>query len=148
MEAVGVAANLIAVITLALQATKIAYTTVSSIRNAPNNIQRVSEKIVHIQEILEILRSQANALKSQGNIPNSSLALYTDLSDSVQQCGKDMSEISDSLKPFVYDQHENVTKRLIKRLKTSIKEARIEEIVNRIDTCLALLQTRINISDR
>ena len=95
MDIVSVAASITAVITIAIQSTKVIYQTVQQIRDGPVHVQRLVTKAEVLQQTLQQLKTLVNEADL---IRGSHLVdLFASLGSLVRACAEDLKKVINKL---------------------------------------------------
>ena len=137
MEALGGVASVIAVITLALQSTKVIYEFTSSISHGSDDINRLATATGNLQNLLEdtkLLTEHANRTNSvaDGN-------LLEKIKPLVDRCANDLGEISGKLSHLQKDSKDGRWKKAKKHAKVYLDTKRVTEIWNTVNHYVELL---------
>ncbi|KAK4936068.1 hypothetical protein LTR10_022970 [Elasticomyces elasticus] len=98
MEAVGSASSLLAVITAAIQSTKIVYDAVSAVRNGPAAAQRLAKTINDLLQLLSLFERFGPRLEAISEQNGRDTAEY--LRKKLLECERRMNEIQVMLVTF------------------------------------------------
>ncbi|KAI0455707.1 ankyrin repeat-containing domain protein [Xylaria acuta] len=133
MEAIGLGANVVAFIVIASQLSKKLYTTFSSIKDGPSNVQRVSSHLLQLHGILEQLR-------------HSPLACHdAELTRHVKLCVSDLESLFNSVHELQPNKGDKKTDRMWKRFKSFLDESKLDCIREQIVAHISTLNFRLSI---
>ncbi|TRX90016.1 hypothetical protein FHL15_009117 [Xylaria flabelliformis] len=133
MEAIGLGANVVAFVVLASQLSKKLYITLSSIKDGPNNVRRVSNHLLQLHDVLEQIR-------------HSPLACHdTELTRHVELCVSDLESLFSSVQRLQSTKGESKTDRMWKRFKSFLDESKLDSIREQIVTHVSTLNFRLSI---
>ena len=137
MDAVGGVASVIAVITFALQSTKVIYKFTSSISHGSDDINRLATATSNLQKLLEdtkLLAEHANRTNSvaDGN-------LLEKVKPLVDRCANDLGEISGKLSHLQKDSKDGRCKKAKKHAKVWLDTKGVTEIWNTVNHYVELL---------
>ncbi|KAI0552308.1 ankyrin repeat-containing domain protein [Xylaria curta] len=133
MEAIGLGANVVAFVVLASQLSKKLYVTLSSIKDGPNNVRRVSNHLLQLHAVLEQIR-------------HSPLAFHdTELTRHVESCVSDLESLFSSVQRLQFTKDESKPDRMWKRFKSFLNEDKLDCIREQIVTHVSTLNFRLSI---
>ncbi|KAI1738138.1 ankyrin [Xylaria scruposa] len=133
MEAIGLGANVVAFVVLASQLSKKLYIILSSIKDGPNNVRRVSNHLLQLHAVLEQIR-------------HSPLACHdTELTGHVELCVSDLEPLFSSVQRLQFIKDESKPDRMWKRFKSFLNESKLDCIREQIITHVSTLNFRLSI---
>ena len=137
MEAVGGAASVITVVTLALQSTKIIYEVVSSIKHGSDDINRLARATSNLEKLLTITQRLAEHAKGTNNVGEGKL--LEELTPLVDQCADALREIPPKLARLQKDSRDRRLQKAGKYAKVYLDTKGVNAIWNTVNHYVELL---------
>ncbi|KAI8626900.1 ankyrin [Xylariaceae sp. FL1651] len=133
MEAIGLGANVVAFIVIASQLSRALYTTLSSIKDGPKNVQGISNHLLQLHGVLEQLR-------------HSPFVRYdTALAGHVELCVSDLESLAESVQKLQFTPGERKRGKIWKRFRSFFDERKLDCIRKQIVTHTSTLNFRLGI---
>ena len=137
MEAVGSVASIIAVLTLALQSTKVIYEFTSSISHGSDDIARLTAATGNLQKLLEYTKLLAEHAERTNSVANGNL--LDKVKPLVDRCATNLRETSRKLDHLQKDPKDGRWKKAKKHVKVYLDTKRVTEIWNTVNHYVELL---------
>lgn len=137
MEALGGVASVIAVVTLALQSTKVIYEFTSSISHGSHDITRVAVATSNLQRLLQDTKLLAEHAKRTDNVANGNL--LEKIEPLVDQCASDLGQISEKLSHLQNDSKDGSWRKAKIRARIYLDTKSVTEIWNTVNHHVQLL---------
>ena len=137
MEAVGSVASIIAVLTLALQSTKVIYEFTSSISHASDDIARLTAATGNLQKLLGATKLLAEHAKRTHSVAGGTL--LEKAQPLVDQCANDLGKISGKLSHLQKDSKDGRWKKAQKHAKIYLDTRGVTEIWSTVNHYVELL---------
>ena len=137
MEAVGGVASVIAVVTFALQSTKVIYEFTSSISHGSDDIDRLAIATSNLQKLLGHTKLVAEYAKRTNSVADGNL--LKKVKPLVDQCANDLGKISAKLSHLQKDPKDGRWKKTKKRAKVCLDTKGVAEIWNTVNHYVELL---------
>ncbi|KAK6539344.1 hypothetical protein TWF694_009575 [Orbilia ellipsospora] len=122
MEAVGAAASVVQIVTVAIQTSKLAYETISSLVNAPESVSSLQNQLKGLLQTLNGISELA--LQCQDLYPRSGQVetALARLKTQVKVCVEDLEIIQYQLNKLVEKITDGRTRKIVKRFKVVLRE--------------------------
>ena len=141
MEAIGGVASIIAVVTLALQSTKVIYEAASSVNHGSDDIDRLAKATSNLEELLEVIKRLAEHAENTKSVADGKL--LEELTPLIDQCANALSNIAPKLDQMKIDDKDRPWKKVKKHAKVYLDTKRIAEIWNVVNHYVQLLGSRL-----
>ena len=145
MEVVGVAASFIAVVTIALQSTKIIYETVAAIKDGPAAVQRLTaatEKLQHLLRQLDRLGTHAEDILGQVDCE-----FLDGLQALVIECASELDGIRTNLKKFCKAPSEDLMDKTKRVARVIFPEKDFDKMRDTINFYIVLFGAHLNCAE-
>ena len=137
MDAVGGVASVIAVVTFALQSTKVIYEFTSSLSHGSDHIDTLAIATSNLQKLLEVTKLLAEHAKRTNSVADGSL--LENIKPLVDQCANDLGKISGKLSHLQKDSKDGRWKKATKGVKVYLDTKGVIEIWNTVNHYVELL---------
>jgi hypothetical protein len=140
MEALGIAANVIAVVDLAAKAGGAVYKYAKSAKDCPKTVEQLKRQLSAISEALEGLKRVADRLDAASQAAGGPSPSISKLPTALKECQSTLSTI---IKELEGSFRNTIWTKLGWRLRWPIKEPRIKEFIALLDSYQLAFQTAL-----
>lgn len=137
MEVLSGVASVIAVVTLALQSTKVIYEIASSIGHGSNDIDRLARATSNLERLLKIIKHLAEHAESTNSVAEGKL--LEELAPLIDQCASALREFPPKLLQLQKDSKDQRWKKVKKYAKVYLDTKGVTEIWNTVNHYVGLL---------
>ena len=137
MEVVGGVASVIAVVTLALQSTKVIYEAVSSINHGSSGIDRLVKATSNLEKVLEFIHRLASHAEGTSNVAEGKL--LEELAPLIDQCAQTLREILPKLGQLQKNSNDQRWQKARKIAKIYLDTNSVADIWNTVNHYVNLL---------
>ena len=137
MEVLGGVASVIAVVTLALQSTKVIYEVTSSINHGSDDIYRLAKAISNLEKLLEAIKRLAEHAENTHSIAEGKL--LEELTPLVDECANALREVYPKIMQLQNDSNDRGWKKAKKYARVYLDTKGVAEIWNTVNHYVELL---------
>ena len=137
MDVLGGVASAIAVVTLALQSTKVIYEVASSIGNGSDGIDRLAKATSNLEKLLEFIKRLAERAKNTDSVADGKL--LEELTPLVDECANALREVTPKIIQLQKDSKDRRWKKVKKHARVYLDTKGVAEIWNTVNHYVELL---------
>ena len=131
MEVLGGVASAIAVVTLALQSTKVLYEVASSISHGSDGIDRLAKATSNLEKLLEFIKRLAERAKNTNSVADGKL--LEELTPLVDECANALREVTPKIMQLQKDSKDRRWKKVKKHARVYLDTKGVAEIWNTVN---------------